>query len=371
MTLYGYNGKILDIDLTLERVKAREFPESFYRSFVGGSGFGVALLVRELSPYVDPLGIDNIIVMSIGPLTGTLSAATSRFTLNTRSPLTNILGESTAGGRFGVYIKRSGYDSIIIRGRSAKPVYLHIYNGSIEIRDAAHLWGLDTFTTTDILRRDIGRRDIEVAVIGPAGENLVRYASVICEKGRVIGRSGAGAVFGSKNLKAIVVGGDVKFPVYDEEGVFRKYKEIARRIVRMPMNLFRIYGTQASVASLLEFSDTPVKNWSQGGWEEGSEKFEWSNVNKIYKIRRRACPSCPIGCEGVIIDDEEGRVKAPEYETMAAFGPLVLNDDVKAIAKYNIMLNKLGLDSISAGSAIAFAMESYEKGYWDREIWRG
>jgi len=364
--LYGYTGKILDVDLTLERIKIRAFRESFYKNFIGGSGLGVAILVKELSPYTSPLGIDNILVLAVGPITGTLSAASARFALVTRSPLTNILGESTAGGRFGVFMKRSGFDAIIIRGRSPKPVYLYVYNGNVEIRDASHLWGLDTFKTTDILKEDIGKGDIEVAAIGPAGENLVKFSAVVCEKGRIIGRSGAGAVFGSKNLKAIVVGGNTKFPIYDMERLVKKYKEVASRINQGEVKL-RVYGTQASIPSLLDFNDTPIKNWSMGLWEEGKKKFEWDYVNSVYKLRRKACPSCPIGCEGVMEDEVEGKVKAPEYETMASFGPLVLNDDLKAISKYNILLNKLGLDSISTGSVIAFAMEAYEKGFWDEE----
>ena len=358
MKLYGYNGKILEINLTLRKYRIWSPDLSLYKTFIGGAGLGVALLMKEVSIFTDPFGVDNVIIFSAGPLTGTLAAATSRFAVVSKSPLTNILGEGTAGGRLGTMLKRSGYDAIVIKGRSDKPVYLSIVDGSVEFRDASHIWGLDTFESTDIIKEEVGK-DVEVGVIGPAGENLVRYAAIVCEKGRVVGRLGQGSVMGSKNLKGIAVGGVNIPPIYDLDSLKRKYIALSRKI-KSTFIPIRIYGTQASVASLLEFSDTPVKNWSVGEWEEGQESFRWENVNKIYKIKRKACPSCPIACEG-LMDYIGKRVKAPEYETMAVFGPMLLIDDLKAIAEFNLLVNKLGLDSISTGSAIAFAMEAYEK----------
>jgi len=365
--LYGYHRKVADINLSLMNYRVIELPEYLYKAFIGGSGLGVALLIKYVSIHTDPYGSDNTIIYLVGPLTGTLAASTARFAVVSKSPLTNLLAEGTAGGRFGPLLKKSGFDALIIRGKADKPIFILAYDGYIEFKDASSIWGLDTFEATDIIKRDLGLNDIEAAVIGPAGENLVRYASIVCEKGRLVGRLGQGAVMGSKNLKAVVVGGERNPEVFDDDKLRNKYIELVKRLSKTYIPL-RVYGTQASVASLLEFSDTPVKNWSLGMWEEGQEKFNWDNVNKTYRIRRRACPSCPIACEGVMEHDEEGRVKAPEYETMAVFGPMLLIDDLKAIADFNILVNKLGLDSISTGSAIAFAMEAYEKGYIDESL---
>jgi len=366
--MYGIVGKILDINLTTKEGKVREVNINLVKKFVGGSGLATALLMKEISPQTDPLGPENLLIFATGPLTGVCPAC-ARYAVVARSPLTGGLGETTAGGAWGPTLKRAGFDMIIIRGRAEKPVYLLVYDGVWEIKDATHLWGLDTYETTDNIMKDL-KEKVSVACIGPAGENLVRFASIINDKGRACGRLGLGAVMGSKKLKAVVTFGEKEIPVAKPEKVIEKIKELARRTVENEKaKIFRKYGTQASLYGLIHIGDTPIKYWAKGVWDKDKiEKFEGDNVLKTYNIKRRACPGCLIGCEGIMEIPEYGiKGRAPEYETLAAFGPLILNDNLKAIAQMNDLCNRLGMDTISTGSVIAFAMECYEKGIMSKD----
>ncbi|MDI3502993.1 MAG: aldehyde:ferredoxin oxidoreductase [Archaeoglobi archaeon] len=366
--MYGYMGKLLRVDLTRKEVKEEELKEELARKFIGGSGLAAKILYDELPDPagVDPLSPENILIFMTGPLVGVKVPNSGRHSVCAKSPLTGIWGEANSGGTWGVEFKKTGYDGIVITGKAEKPVYLWIHEGGVEIRDASHLWGRDTFETDDIIKEETDKKAV-TASIGPSGEKLVKISAVMNDgrDARAAGRTGMGAVMGSKNLKAIAVRGEKEIPVYDEEKLNELTKGLGKMIAEKAERMGK-YGTANIVLMVEEIGDLPIKNWLQGRWIEGAEKLSGERMAETILKRRYFCKNCVIGC-GRIVEIKEGKWKleeqaGPEYETIGAFGSMCLIDDLGAVSKLNEICNRYGIDTISAGSIVAFAMEAYERG---------
>lgn len=363
----GYMGYILRIDLTRGKTFREKLDKTLIRNYIGGSGFAVRILYDEVAPETDPLSPGNKLFIGTGPLTGTLWPSSGRFMFATKSPLTGIWGESHVGGQFGPEIKYCGYDAVIIEGRASKPVYILLYDGDVEIRDASQVWGLNTHDAADSLKDMVGNRDAAVACIGPAGEKMVRYANVIVSYGDAAGRTGIGAVMGSKNLKAIVAKGYREVKVYDPERFIELAKEAHRRIKEHPQaqQLAR-YGTPLLVSVKQTIGELPTKNHWTGVFSE-FEKICEETIYKNYFVAKKGCFGCTVMCKKFNDRVESGPYKGvatqgPEYETVMAFGSNILNSNFPFILQCNLLCNQLGLDTISAGGVIAYVMELYENG---------
>ena len=363
---YGYNGKILRVDLTSRQISTEEPEEDFYRRYMGGRGFIGYHLLKELQPGIEPLGSDNKLIFATGVITGGRIGGSGRNSVGAKSPLTGGYGEAEAGGYWGAELKRTGYDAIIFEGRSEQPVYLWVGSDGPELRDASHLWGKTTLETETAIREELSDRNIKTALIGPAGENRVKYASVCNDKANYFGRTGMGAVMGSKNLKAILVRGTGKVPIADETA-FRRLRSEAVKTIKESLlcESSRAVGTAAAMELGTLLGDVPFKNWSEGGHEDMGDSLGGSALAAEFVLGRKACLTCPIGCKPIVeVSDPTNNVSkgaGPEYETLAAFGAMIMNDDLAAVIKANDLCNRLGLDTITCGSTIAFMMEAYEK----------
>ncbi len=362
----GYMGKILWVDLTRGKLEEEQLDEELARQFIGGYGVGARVLFNKMKAGVDPLGPENILGFMTGPLTGTQAIAGTRYTIVGKSPLTGGWGDANSGGHFGAFLKFAGYDFVFFAGIAPKPVYLFIDNGKAELKDAAHLWGKDTYDTEDMIKAEQGK-ETEVACIGPGGEKKALIAGVVHLKGSVAARSGLGAVMGSKKLKAVAVKGKMKVPVYDEQGV----KDLRKKYLALlggHVGILQKYGTSFTTAQSIEGGDSPVKNWG------GVALNDFPNAATLgadavdaRRQKRIACWQCPVGCEAVM-KEGTGEYKygagtyRPEYETIVMLGSNCLNSDIDSVIMANDICNRLGIDTISAGAVIAFAMECYENG---------
>lgn len=361
----GYMGRILFVDLSHKTMREEPTDEELCRQFVGGYGLGARLVWDRQRPGVDPLGPENLLGFITGPLTGTPALIASRYMVVGKSPLTQTWGDANSGGFFGPHMKFAGYDAVFFTGASEKPVYLFLHQGNAELRDAQELWGLDAVETEDFLKAELNDAT-EVACIGPAGEKLALISCVINNKGRAAARSGLGAVMGSKKLKAVAAQGDMEVPLADKERVLDLRKQYLANLKGSLVDYYRDYGTCGGLEGASVSGDAPVKNWTGVGSLDFPEAAAISDDNVIkYQEKRFACWRCPLGCGGHMKVKEgpyavEGH--KPEYETLAAFGTMTLVDDVEAIIKANDLCNRYGLDTISAGATIAFAMECYETG---------
>jgi aldehyde:ferredoxin oxidoreductase len=364
-------GKLLRVDLTQRTIKEEPLDEESARLFLGGSGLGTKIIHDEVPGDTDPLGPDNKLLFMTGPLTGTPFPTTTRYEVCTKSPLTNMWLAASSAGWWARDFKLAGYDGLIVEGRADSPVYIWIKDGKAEIRDAGALWGLDSDQTQEAIRAELGDKDIKISCIGPAGEKQVLLACVMNDEQRAAGRGGAGAVMGSKNLKAVAVRGTGKVPVADEAALKQAAKNVREAIKHHPVvSQFTPYGT----AGLLEHSwvsgDTPNKNWAKGEWREGCEKLNGRTMAETILVPHPGCHGCFIRCARWIKIDK-GRFAmegpGPEYETLAAFGTMLMNDNLEAVCWANDLANRYGVDTISTGGAIAFAMECYEKGIITRE----
>jgi len=368
--LYGYAGKFLQVDLSSAVFSIFELGPDILKRFPGGSSLAAKLFLERFDIKADPLSAENPLMIMTGPLAASGFPGTSRFTVCARSPQTNIWGESSCGGTFGPELKRAGFDGVIFTGRSRNPVYLAIIDGNAELKDAAELWGKDVYETTDTLKHAVS--GCRVLAIGPAGENLVKYASIGNDKGHYIGRTGMGAVMGSKKLKAVLVKGSGKIEKFNEAS-FREIHQSALREIK-DSNLagsLRSMGSDAGMDLGMMTGDVPIKNWTRGEDFELSASLGGPTMSEKYLIKPHACSNCPIACkrvvkvEGGIFATEEG--PGPEYETCCTFGTMMLNPDLAGVIKANEMCNRYGMDTISCGATIAMAMELYEKGIIDKE----
>ena len=363
---HGFMGKILWVDLGTGKIHDEPLDEKMGREFLGGYGLGARIIFSRQKAGVDPLGKDAILGMVTGVLTGTDAMGGSRYVMVGKSPLTGGWGDANSGGYAGPQLKFSGYDAVFFTGIAEKPVYLFINNGQAELRDAAHLWGKDTYDTEDILKKELGD-DIEVVCVGPAGEKVSLISAVINNRGRAAGRSGLGAVMGSKKLKAIALKGNLKVPVADPE----KSAEMRKRhLANMGPRAKFIgpYGTPFLFNMSCEIDDAPCKNWAGVAIVDfPNYKDIGGDAVKAQQEKRYACWRCPVACGGHMKAgtgeyEYVAGVHKPEYETLAMFGSNLLNNNLASIIKINDICNRYGLDTISTGASIAFAMECYEKG---------
>lgn len=367
--LGGYMGKILLVDLTQGTITEESLPESVYRDFIGGIGLGARVLYERMKPQADPLGPDNMLGFVTGPLTGTAVPATGRYMVVTKSPLTGAWADSNSGGSFGPELKAAGYDGIFFSGISPKPVYLWLSSGKAELKDASHLWGKDTVETEEALLKELNEPKAVIACIGPSGESCTLIAAIVSERGRVAGRSGVGAVMGSKRLKAVAVRGDKKMPVASSEKL-KAPREAAIKSFQTSdfQKGLTAFGPEGAVSWLVSIGNMGIKNWTLFGTEAmpTCANLDAPNVEK-YKVRKSACHGCPIACTAILELKEgpfavPGEVHRPRAETLGAFGLLCLNDNAESMIKITDICNRYGIDTISAGSTIAFAMECYDRG---------
>jgi len=365
MPMFGYHGKLLRVDLTEQRVEIEDLDPKLLEKYVGGAGIEAKILYEETTPATDPLGPENVLMAVTGPYTGTAVPASSRHHMMALSPLTGLLGESNVGGSWAVHFKKTGFDGIAITGRSDHPVYLWIHDEGVEFRDARPIWGKDSYESAAFLKSETSEK-ATVAVIGPAGERLARVASIphIGHIVRAAARTGLGAVMGSKNLKAMVAYGTKDLPLAKPDVL----KEALRAIlphVRKATETFGKYGTSGGIDNYEKIGNFPIKNWRQGRWP-GASKISGVAMHDTILTGRKACMHCPIAC-GRHIKVTEGPYapmdcEGPEYESIGTLGGLCMVDDLVAVAKANELCNRYGIDTISAGGIIAFAMEAYEKG---------
>jgi aldehyde:ferredoxin oxidoreductase len=367
----GYMEKVLFVDLSTGEIREEIPGQDLYRDFVGGYGIGARILYSRQRGGADPLGPENTLGFLTGPLTGTPSTFAGRYGVVAKSPITGGWGDSNSGGHFGPYLKFAGYDAVFFTGISEKPVYLLLDNGKAELRDAGHLWGKDCFVTEDTLKAELGE-DTESASIGPAGEKLALIACIVNRRGAVAGRSGLGAVMGSKKLKAVAARGKLAVPVFDIEKVNRLRKEHVDAMKvwagKETLESFHKYGTSGVAAEFAHSGDSPVKNWGGIGVIDFPDSSGLSGDAAIANLERRAgCWHCPVGCEARL-KAGQGEYKYPagtrrvEYETQASFGTMCCNNNIESVNMANHLCNSYGLDTISAGTAIAFAIECYENG---------
>lgn len=364
--LKGYTGKILKIYLSNSNIEVKKLDEETLKRYIGGSGLA-ARIVYDTTLFQTPaLSPENPLVFMTGPFTGTKVPTSGRHSIAAKSPLTGIWGESDVGGSWGFSLKNAGYDGIIFTGISERPVYVWIHNDKVELRDASFLWGMDTYKLETILKAETDR-DASVACIGPAGESLVKFSAIMHDgkHARAAGRCGLGAVMGSKRLKAVVVKGDRKQQIADEKGLLNAIRDSVPGMVKKTEHL-RKYGTSGSVETLEEMGDIPIKNWQERTWQEGASKISGVRMVDTIYSGDYYCNTCVIGC-GKEISITEGRYAgvegaAAEHETVAMLGSLCMVDDLEAISMANQLCNQYGMDTISTGGAVAFAMEAYERG---------
>lgn len=376
--MYGYMGRILRIDLANGTI-FEEFPdEETLKLFLGGAGIATKYLIDETKPGIDPLGPKNKLIFMTGPLTGTSSPSTGRYSVVTKSPLTGIWGQANSAGFWGRDLKRSGFDGIIFEGIAPKPVYLVTENGKAELMDASFIWGKNTSETTRLIKEKHGNK-FNVACIGLGGENQVKYAAIMndCDKtyyGRAAGRCGVGAVMGAKKVKAIVSKGSMKIRVADPESyqneAKQRYDWVNQSLLKMTLE---VYGTATLLDVVNIKGGLPTRNW-QTGIFKNSDKINGTAINETILTGRKSCFACPIAC-GRVAEIKEGAYKSkgegPEYESIGALGTMCGVDDLNAITFAHFLCNEYGIDTISCGGTIAFAMECFEKGILTKEDTHG
>jgi aldehyde:ferredoxin oxidoreductase len=359
--MQGYNGEIARIDLSSRTVRIEPLPEPFCRHYLGGRGIIVHTLLKEIPPGIDPFSPENKLVFALGPLSGHPFVGSGRHSVGCKSPLSGGYGESEAGGYWGAELKRAGLDALIIEGAAETPVYLWIRNGDVQIRDAVHLWGMDVAVAQQALCAELADRRIRTAMIGPAGENRVRFGCILHDITHVAGRSGMGAVMGAKNLKAIAVRGD-RLPLIAapqalkalNQAMLKNFKERTQHWV---------VGTGKGMVDLEKTGNLPIRNFN-GGKFPGVERIKPQVLCEKYLERMAGCYLCPIRCKRMVGMEQPYRVDpvygSPEYETLAALGSNCGIDDLEAIMKANELCNRYGMDTMSVGVTLSFAMELFE-----------
>ncbi len=368
--MFGFMGNILRVDLAKGQVSEEELPESTARKFLGGAGLATKYLYDEVKAGVDPLGPENKLIFMTGPLTGTTSPSSGRFSVVAKSPLTDFWGQANSAGYWGQEFKRTGHDGIIFEGISPKPVYLLIENGKADLKDAGDLWGKNVSETTRLLKEKHGQ-GFNIACIGIGGENLVKYAAIMNDEHRAAGRGGMGAVMGSKRLKAIAVKGTKPVTIAKQS----EFTDVAKRqyalLEESPLKIgMEVFGTNMVIDIVNVRGGLPTRNWQTGVFP-GIEKVNGTAVNETILVDRKNCFACPIKC-GRVTEIKTGPYagksgEGPEYETIGACGAMCDIDDLGAITMAHYLCDDYGLDTISAGSTIGFTMECYEKGILTKE----
>ncbi len=370
-TLSGYTGTMLRVDLTARTIKEEPTDPDTARAFIGGAGYATRVIHDEVPADADPLGPENKLLFMTGPWTATTFPTTARYEVCTKSPLTNMWLATSSAGWWARDFKMTGYDGLIVEGVADSPVYLWIEDGKAEIRDASALWGLDSDQTQEAIRKELGDEKIKVSCIGQAGEMQIPLACIMNDEQRAAGRGGSGAVMGSKKLKAVAVRGTRRVEVADEATVKDAAKAVRAILKDHPVvSQFTPYGTASLMETGWVTGDVPNKNWSEGLWREGAESLNGRRMAETILVPHAACQGCFIRCARWIkIEDGPFAMEGPgpEYETLAAFGTMVMNDSLEAVCWANDLCNRYGVDTISTGSAIAFAMEAYQRGIITKE----
>ena len=362
-TAGGYNGKILRVNLSNSNITIEEIDDAFCRKYLGGAGFIAYYLLKELKAGVDALGPDNKLIFAAGPLTGIRLSGCARHCVGAKSPLTNTIAKSEAGEFWGAELKSAGFDGVIIEGKAEKPVCLSIIDGQASLKDAVKLWGKGTKETQEMIRAELGDERVRAAMIGKAGENMVRYACIMHGPFDAAGRGGLGAVMGSKNLKAVAVRGH-KAPDVVRPEVIKDVRDWLTAN-NNTIKIFQDFGTGGYMGSYESSGNLPVRNFRDGLFPNVTA-IEGKTIKETVRIGMEGCFACLVRCKKIVKIDEPYIVDpaygGPEYETLAALGSDCGIDDLKAICKGNELCNAYALDTISAGGAIAFAMECFEKG---------
>jgi len=358
----GFHNVVLHINLSQRSFEEEHIDDAVYRELLGGKGLGTHLLLENTKAGVDPLSADNVIIFTVGPVTDTRVFGSCRFGAFTKSPLTGIYCESYAGGSVAEPISRTGYDAIIIKGASEKPIYLEISSRKVIFHDAAHLWGKDTFESEDASQEEVGRKNTGVIVIGPAGERLVKFAVIENNYWRSLGRGGPGAVLGSKKVKGIAFYGDVKRQIAKPDMVDKLWKDMGVKAKTNPaLAAYKRFGTPMLVAMTNAVGAFPTKYWSSGVYDKW-ESISADALLKKCKVKPTACPKCFLAC-GNLTEVVDGRhrglkIEGPEYETINAFGGQCMIDDIREIAYLNDICDRLGMDTVTAGNLAAFSIEA-------------
>lgn len=364
------DAKILDINLTNREITTQTLPGEVYRLYPGGSALGTYLLTKEMEAGIDPLSPDNMLIFSVAPLTGLPISGLSRMNVNTKSPLTGGIADTQAGGFLPVHLKANGYDAVIFRGKAQNPVYLYVDGDRVTIKDAKNIWGKVTGDSEKIIRNEINEDKVEIAQIGPAGENLVKYACIMNNCNRANGRNGTGAVMGSKNLKALVVKKGKTMKPVDPEGFKTLTNGVKERLAKNEIvSGIGEHGTDGDLEYFVEEGCLPTRNWQSGYFPEGQKSITGKTMTDTILKERDTCYACAVRCKRVV--EVPGKVDplygGPEYETCATFGSYCGISNLETISYANQLCNMYGLDTISCGATIAFAMECFEKGLITRE----
>lgn len=368
--LHGYGGTILRVDLTSGQIQREKTDPAYMLHVIGGRGLNSTRLYDELKRDIDPLAPENLLLIGVGPLTGTLVAASAFMTISGKSPMTGILGDSAAGGHFGAEIKQAGYDQLVMSGCREKPCYLFIADDHVEIRDASHLWGQDIWQTTAAIRRELNDNAIQVAAIGPAGENLVKYATVACNNSRMCGRTGMGCLFGSKNLKAVAVRGRGRLTVADPPGFLELCRDLDQRIMIHPEYEKRnALGSTLLMKALNGIGILPTKHFQQGLCKYVA-KVSGESLAQEYKVKNKSCFNCNLHCSRYYLT-KEVEAEGPEFETLCSYTSRIGSDNLEFGLKMNAFLNRMGMDSLSSGETIGWAMECVQKGLLTKDDFDG
>ncbi len=364
---FGYNGKVLHVNLTTGKLVIEEPPESFYRTYMGGSAFGLYYILRELPKGVDPLTPENILTLMLSVTTGAAISGQSRMNANAKSPMTGGIGDSQAGGFFPAELKFAGFDGIVFRGKSHKPVYLSIINGKAELHNADHLWGKNTKDVDETLKSEVGDPKAQVMQVGPGAENGVLYSSIVNMANRNNGRTGMGLVMASKNLKAVVVRGTMQFKAADPQALAALAKSGAKMMPGNPdMDAIGKLGTASVVIPQNALGTFPTRNYSEAQFENAEDLSGETMADTILK-KRDTCYACVVRCKRVIEGEYEDNkldpyYGGPEYETLGTFGSMCGIKSMEAVSHANQICNSYGVDTITCGATIAFAIECFEKG---------
>ncbi len=363
--MFGYAGRILHVNLSTKDLKIEPLREDLAKKYIGGIGLAIKLILDHTEPGINPLGPENTLVLATGPLSGTIAPTGGNgHAFATKSPLTNGIGESKARGFFAADLKQAGYDAIVFKGKCQKPTYLWIDDDSVQFVDAQHLWGKSPAETEEAIKEELRDQYIRVAAIGPAGEKLVRVASIMNDRTRAAGRAGMGAVMGSKRLKAIALRGSKDVEVADSDGLLELCKKLHERAKGPATKKYRTLGTPENTLVHNALGCLPTRNFSAGSFD-GAERVSGEHLNERFVAKINACSSCPMRCEHIAVVPEgpyKGTTVRAEYEPIWSFGPHCGVDRLDAILKAIELCNFYGIDAISTGNIIGFAMDCYENG---------
>ncbi len=365
----SFTGKILRVNLSKEKISSEDLEETFYRRYFGGRGLIAYYLLKELEPRIDPLGPDNKLIFACGPVTGAPVSGSGRNSVGAKSPLTGAYGEAEVGGFWGAELKQAGFDAIIVEGKASEPVYLLIHDQKVELRDASRLWGLEIRKSQETIRNDLGDSRVKVAQIGPGGEKMVRYASVVNDLHHVAGRCGMGAVMGSKNLKAVAVKGSTRIPVRKPKRLRKLARWMAQNVDNVAHAL-HTYGTGDAMDVEEETGNLPIRNFRDGDFTE-VDQISAQAVKEHVRVGMGTCFACAVACKKEVKVKEPWNVNpaygGPEYETLASLGSNCGVADLKAVCKANELCQRYAIDTISTGVTISFAMECFERGLLTKE----